>query len=91
MTEGKHRKVNFSFGYGTEERARVEADWRHVNFFGGARTAEVRARYSRLDRGVRVNLTQPYFFSRNFSLGVQGQDLAQRRAGLHARQRPAGG
>ena len=40
VTEGKHRKVNFSFGYGTEERARVEADWRHVNFFGGARTAE---------------------------------------------------
>ena len=73
VTEGKHRKVNFSFGYGTEERARVEADWRHVNFFGGARTADVRARYSRLDRGVRLNLTQPYFISRNFSLGVQGQ------------------
>ena len=73
VTEGKHRKVNFSFGYGTEERARVEADWRHVNFFGGARTAEVRARYSRLDRGLRLNLKQPYFISRNFSLGVQGQ------------------
>ena len=41
MTEAKHRKVNFSFGYGTEERGRVEAKWRHVNFFGGARTAEV--------------------------------------------------
>ena len=73
VTEGKHRKVNFSFGYGTEERARVEADWRHVNFFGGARIADVRARYSRLDRGVRLNLTQPYFISRNYSLGAQGQ------------------
>jgi outer membrane protein assembly complex protein YaeT len=73
VTEGKHRKVNFSFGYGTEERARVEADWRHVNFFGGARIADVRARYSRLDRGVRLNLTQPYFITRNYSLGVQGQ------------------
>ena len=73
VTEGKHRKVNFSFGYGTEEKGRVEADWRHVNFFGGARTAGVRARYSALDRGVRLNLTQPYFFSRRLSLGMQGQ------------------
>ena len=85
VTEGKHRKVNFSFGYGTEERARVEADWRHVNFFGGARTAEVLARYSRLDGGLRLNLKQPYFINRNFSLGLQGQYLAQRRAGVHAR------
>src|SRR4029453_16977154 len=67
VTEGKHRKVNFSLGYGTEEKARVEGDWRHVNFFGGARTAGVHARYSRLDRGVRLNFLQPYFFSRNFS------------------------
>ena len=73
MTEGKHRKVNFSFGYGTEERGRVETEWRHVNFFGGARTADVRARYSRLDGGLRVNLKQPYFINRNVSLGVQGQ------------------
>jgi outer membrane protein insertion porin family len=73
VTEGKHRKMNFSLGYGTEERARVEADWRHVNFFGGARTAEVLARYSRLDGGLRLSLKQPYFITRNFSLGVQGQ------------------
>ena len=73
VTEGKHRKVNFSLGYGSEERARVEGDWRHVNFFGGARTAGVHARYSRLDRGVRLNFLQPYFFSRNFSFGLQGQ------------------
>jgi outer membrane protein assembly complex protein YaeT len=73
VTEGKHRKVNFSFGYGSEERGRVEGNWRHVNFFGGARTAGVEARYSRLDRGVRLNLTQPYFVTRNYSLGVQGQ------------------
>ena len=73
VTEGKHRKVNFSVGYGTEEKARVEADWRHVNFFGGARTAGVRARYSALDRGVRLNFNQPYFLSPRFSLGSQGQ------------------
>ena len=41
VTEGKHQKVNFGVGYGTEEKARVEVDWRHVNFLGGARTAGV--------------------------------------------------
>jgi outer membrane protein assembly complex protein YaeT len=73
VTEGKHRKVNFSLGYGSEEQGRVEVDWRHVNFFGAARTAGVRARYSSLDRGVRLNFLQPYFFSRRYSFGVQGQ------------------
>jgi outer membrane protein assembly complex protein YaeT len=73
VTEGKHRKMNFSFGYGTEEKGRVEADWRHVNFFGGARTAGVLARYSALDRGVRLNFNQPYFINRRYSLGAQGQ------------------
>ena len=73
VTEGKHRKVNFSFGYGTEEKGRVDADWRHVNFFGGARTAGVRARYSALDRGVKLNFNQPYLFSPRFSFGMQGQ------------------
>jgi outer membrane protein insertion porin family/translocation and assembly module TamA len=63
VTEGDHRKLNFGIGYGTEEKARVEANWRHVNFFGGARTAGVEGRWSSLDRGLRVNLQQPYFFS----------------------------
>lgn len=69
VTEGKHRKVNFSVGYGTEEKARTEVNWRHVNFFGGARTAGVEARYSGLDRGVRLNFNQPYLFSPRYSLG----------------------
>lgn len=73
VTEGKHRRVNFSVGYGSEERARGEVDWRHVNFFGGARTAGVIARYSSLDRGVKLNFNQPYIFSRFYSLGVTGQ------------------
>jgi outer membrane protein assembly factor BamA len=36
VTEGKHQKVNFGVGYGTEEKGRVQVDWRHVNFLGGA-------------------------------------------------------
>lgn len=73
VTEGKHRRVNFSVGYGTEEKARTEVNWRHVNFFGGARTAGVEARYSGLDRGVRLNFNQPYLFSPRYSLGLSGQ------------------
>ena len=73
VTEGKHRRVNFSFGYGTEEKARAEVNWRHVNFFGGARTAGVEARYSGLDRGVRLNFNQPYLFSPRYSMGLSGQ------------------
>jgi outer membrane protein insertion porin family len=73
ITEGKHRKVNFAFGYGSEEHARAEIDWRHVNFFGGARTAGVLARYSDLDRGVKLNFKQPYFFSPRYSFGLTGQ------------------
>jgi outer membrane protein insertion porin family/translocation and assembly module TamA len=73
VTEGKHRKLNLGIGYGTEEKARVQADWRHVNFFGGARTAGVLGRYSALDRGLKLNLTQPYLFSPRYSLSFAGQ------------------
>jgi outer membrane protein assembly complex protein YaeT len=73
VTEGKHRKVNFGAGYGTTEKLRGEIDWRHVNFFGGARTAGIFARYSAIDRGVRLNFRQPYFFSPRYSFGMSGQ------------------
>ena len=87
VTEGKHRRLNFGVGYGSEERARVQADWRHVNFFGGARTAGVLGRYSSLDRGVKVNLTEPYFFSPRYTFSSRRSVLAQRRAGVQTGQR----
>ncbi len=73
VTEGKHRKVNFGVGYGTEEKARGEVDWRHVNFFGGARTAGVFARYSALDRGVRLNFTSALLLQPAYSFGMSAQ------------------
>src|SRR4029453_1097338 len=73
VTEGKHRKVNFGVGYGSEEKGRVEIDWRHVTFSGGARTAGVQARYSALDKGVRVNFKEPYFFGPRNDLTLTGQ------------------
>ena len=73
VTEGKHQKVNLGVGYGTEEKARVQIDWRHVNFFGGARTGGVLARYSGLDRGLRLNFKEPYFFGPRTDLAITGQ------------------
>lgn len=73
VAEGRHQRVNFGVGYGTEEKARVDGEYRHVNFLGGARTAGLRARWSSLDRGVRADFTQPYFFAPRLSLGGEGQ------------------
>jgi outer membrane protein assembly complex protein YaeT len=73
VTEGKHQKVNLGIGYGTEESGRVQVDWRHVNFLGGARTAGVLARYSGLDRGVRLNFKEPYFFGPRNDIALSGQ------------------
>lgn len=73
VTEGKHQRVNFGVGYGTEEKGRVQVDWRDVNFLGGARTAGVLARYSALDRGVRLSFKEPYFFGPRYDLNLTGQ------------------
>lgn len=73
VVEGKHQRVNMGVGYGTEEKARVDAEYHHVNFLGGARTAGLHARWSSLDRGIRADFTQPYFFRPTFSLGGEGQ------------------
>jgi outer membrane protein insertion porin family/translocation and assembly module TamA len=73
VTEGKHRKLNLGVGYGTEEKARTDVNWRHVNFFGGARTAGIEGRWSSLDRGVRLNFEQPYVFSPRVSLAMSGE------------------
>jgi outer membrane protein assembly factor BamA len=73
VAEGKHQRVNFGFGYGTEEKGRVDAEYHHVNFLGDARLAGAHARWSSLDRGIRLDLNQPYFFSPRFSLGGDGQ------------------
>jgi outer membrane protein insertion porin family/translocation and assembly module TamA len=73
IAEGKHRRVNFGVGYGSEEKARVDGEYTHVNFLGAARTAGVHARWSSLDRGIRAHFTQPYFIRKGFSLGADGQ------------------
>jgi outer membrane protein insertion porin family len=73
VAEGNHQRVNFGVGYGTEEKARIDSEYHHVNFLGGARSAGVHARWSSLDRGLRADFNQPYFLRPHFSLGGEGQ------------------
>ncbi|MEO6238296.1 MAG: BamA/TamA family outer membrane protein [Vicinamibacterales bacterium] len=73
VVEGKHRKVNFGVGYGTEEKARVSADWRHVNFFGGARTLQLQGNYSALSKGGRAIFRQPAVLGARTNLLLTGQ------------------
>lgn len=73
VAEGNHQRVNFGVGYGTEEKARVDAEYHHLNFLGGARSAGAHVRWSSLDRGIRLDINQPYFLAPHFSLGGEGQ------------------
>jgi outer membrane protein assembly factor BamA len=73
VAEGNHQRMNFGVGYGTEENGRVDAEYHHLNFLGGARSAGAHLRWSSLDRGVRLDFNQPYFFQPHFSLGAEGQ------------------
>jgi outer membrane protein assembly complex protein YaeT len=73
VAEGKHQRVTFGVGYGTEEQARTRIRWDHVNLFGGARHGGFEGKWSSLDRGVRMDYREPYFFGPHFSLGFDGQ------------------
>jgi outer membrane protein assembly factor BamA len=73
VAEGNHQRVNFGVGYGTEEKERIDAEYHHLNFLGGARSAGAHVRYSALDRGIRLDFNQPYVLSPHFSFGGEGQ------------------
>jgi len=73
VAEGRHQRVNMGVGYGTEEKARVDAAYHHVNFLGGARLAGAHGRWSSLDKGARLDFTQPYLFSPSLNFGADAQ------------------
>jgi len=78
VAEDKHRQLSGAAGYGTEEKARVRAEWKHVNFMGGARTVGLESKYSSLDRGVRLNFSEPWFFTRHLAFSAQAQTWDER-------------
>jgi len=74
VAEGPKNRVNFSVGYGTEEQARVEAEYHRLNFLGAARSIGAHVRWSSLDRGAQFDFNQPYLFNPRASLSWTGQD-----------------
>jgi outer membrane protein insertion porin family/translocation and assembly module TamA len=72
VAEARRRRLQFSGGYGTEEKLRAEAQWHNLNFLGGAREFGLHAKWSSLDRGVRADFNQPYFLGSEFTAGVEG-------------------
>jgi outer membrane protein assembly complex protein YaeT len=60
IAEGKPRRLRLGVGYGSEEKARGTVEWKHLNFTGGAREADVDAKWSSIDRGLRLSFTEPY-------------------------------
>jgi len=73
VAEGKHRRLTTGIGYGSEEKARATLRWDHLNFLGNARHAGVEAKWSSLDRGLRLDYTEPYFLSSHMSLNFEGR------------------
>jgi outer membrane protein assembly complex protein YaeT len=72
VSEGPPRRLKAGVGYGSEERLRGSLEWRHLNLFGGAEQGVTEAKYSSIERGVRVSLVEPYIFRRGFSLAITG-------------------
>jgi len=72
VVEGKHRRLTTGVGYGSEEKARATIQWEHLNFLGGARRLSANGQWSSLDRGARMNFTEPYLFSSHFSFNIEG-------------------
>ena len=75
VAEGNHQRTNFGVGYGTEEKARVDAEYHHLNFFGGARVGR-RARAlvvarSRRPRSISTSRTSSRRTSRSASTAQQ--------------------
>ena len=73
LTQAKPRRLSVTPGYGSEEKARITTTLRHLNFFGGARTAQTTLRWSSLDRGVRASFEEPSLFRRGLSFSVGAQ------------------
>lgn len=68
VTEGDLNQFGYSFGYDSEKQVYGDAQWRHLNVFGGGRSTTVRGRWSSIDRGGEGLFQQPYFFSPRLSL-----------------------
>jgi outer membrane protein insertion porin family/translocation and assembly module TamA len=72
VAEGKPQRLKLGLGYGSEERVRGLIEWNHMNFLGGARHGTANAKWSSIDRGIRVIFIEPYFLHKGLSFNLSG-------------------
>ena len=73
VEEAGQRQLTVGGSYGSEGHLRAEAEFRHVNFLGGARTLGISGQWSSIDRGGRVDFVEPHLFGPRYSLGAAGE------------------
>lgn len=71
VEETNPRTFRVGVGYGTEDQFRGEVKWLHRNFFGGARTLQLTARYSSLVAGGEAEFVQPRLPDPLLSLSIR--------------------
>lgn len=64
------QSLRFGFGYGSEDRLRVQSRYNHYNLFGGARRLDALVRLSLLTRRAEATITQPFLLSKRNELAV---------------------
>jgi outer membrane protein assembly complex protein YaeT len=70
VAEGPPRRLKLGAGYGSEERVRGSLEWKHLNLFGGAQQMTAEAKWSSIERGLRVSFIEPYIIRRGLSLNL---------------------
>lgn len=72
VVEAPHRQTTLGVGYGSEDHARVDVKFTHVNFLGGARVGSAEGKFSSLERGVRLSFNEPAL-GHGMSAGLNAQ------------------
>ncbi|ACL04885.1 surface antigen (D15) [Desulfatibacillum aliphaticivorans] len=74
----KFKSVRFGIGYGTEEKLRLSAGWRHRHFTSQATQLDFSVKTSEILQSAQAELWQPYFFSKKQefknTLGAKRED-----------------
>ncbi len=88
VKESVLRTLKFGAGYGSEERFRTSAQWRHRNFLGGARILRAKAKHSTrlLPVELELELSQPYFLDNRNDLIIKPFFIIQDERSFKARR-----
>jgi outer membrane protein assembly complex protein YaeT len=68
VAERPPRSVRLGLGWGTDDHLRVQAGYEQRNWLGGARHLDTSLRWSSLERGGQVAVTQPHWLARGQTL-----------------------